>query len=234
MENENAKITQGEVVSPQPIEEMDDDAFEAYIESAKEEEEPQETKSGDAEPAENEKKPYKSFATKEELQAYQDKTIGNRLKEIREAGERERKIFSEIYDFAKKRYAKDDGMEAINLLMAERKREDAMEDIKKSLSHERRVEEITRDWEQQAEALKNIVPDFDLEKAFENPDFYKSVTMEQKTLAEAYPTLLKRQERRAIKEVGSLTNGVMGSITHDIKSMSDKEFDDYIKKIKNL
>ena len=108
MENENAKITQGEVVSPQPIEEIDDAAFEAYIESAKEEQEPSQIKSGDAEPAENEKKPYKSFATKEDLQAYQDQTIGNRLKEIREAGEEERKLFSEISDFAKKRYEKDD------------------------------------------------------------------------------------------------------------------------------
>lgn len=102
------------------------------------------------------------------------------------------------------------------------------------IGYSQRIGDIQNDWVRQSNALKQIIPDFDLEEAFANPDFYHAVVEEHKTLAEAYPLLKKKQQpRRAISEVGNLSNGVAGNIKHDVKTMSDKEFEEYIRKIKN-
>lgn len=106
--------------------------------------------------------------------------------------------------------------------------------IQDGASYSQRIGDIQNDWVRQSNALKQIIPDFDLEEAFANPDFYRAVVEEHKTLAEAYPLLTKKQQpRRAISEVGNLSNGVAGNIKHDVKTMSDKEFEEYIRKIKN-
>ena len=102
-----------------------------------------------------------------------------------------------------------------------------------SAGYSQRIGDIQNDWVRQSNALKQIIPDFDLETAFADPDFYRAVVDEHKTLAEAYPLLKKKQPRRAISEVGNLSNGVAGNIKHDVKTMSDKEFEEYIRKIKN-
>lgn len=242
---ENAKIT-GEVVSPQNIDEMNDEQFEAYIKSA-EDGEVQAGETGAAEPAgDAENKPYMSFGTKEELQEYQNQTIGGRLREIREAAERDRENISELCSLAKQRYGVSDDDEAVSMLMGELTEHNAgnvgmsveqyslmneLRAIKSEASYQRRVEDIQNEWRRQEKALQNIVPDFSLEKAFENPDFYNSVVERHMTVAEAYPIL--KRETRSISEIGNLTNGVSGYIKRDVGSMSDREFDEYIKKIKN-
>ena len=250
MENENAILNEGEVVSPQSVAQMDDDTFEAYIKSAKEAdgEVQAESISGAAEPAENDEEVYISFKTKEELQEYQNRTIGDRLREIREASEKKDERLSEVFSLAKSLYDTDSQEDAIYLLERELKEKNAqkagmtegeyalldeLKGIRSEVNYQRQVEEIKRDWERQSEAIKHIDPDFDLQAAFENPRFYQSVVGEHKSLAEAYPLLRKRTQRQAINEVGNLTNGVSGSVRHDVKSMSDKEFDEYISRIKN-
>lgn len=245
---ENAKINEGEVVSPQKIEEMDDEAFDSYIESAKKEgEEVDDAQpSGEAEPAENvEGKPYISFKTKEELQEYQDMTIGKRLKEIRESKNRATENLAEISELAKKKFNITNDRDALSMLIEELERQNAgetkeeynfkkqLEYLKNEASYQQRVENIQNDWLSQSEVLKKIVPDFDLDEAFKNSNFYKKVVIEHQSILEAYPVLKKKPVRRAISEIGNLTNGVSGSIRHDVASMSDREFDDYIKKIKN-
>lgn len=250
MENENANLEYEEVVSPQTIEEMDEEAFDAYIKSAKESDgEVQADHPGEAEPAKDnaENEPYMSFATKEELQEYQDRTIGSRLKEIRETGARERESLAQISQLAKARYETNDDFDAMARLMNELEVQQErgegspdklnvsheMQKIRGELDYQRHVEDIQNDWIRQGEALKKIVPDFDLEAAFENSEFYRRVVEGQETIAEAYPILQKKPPRRAIPEIGNSTNGVAGHISHDVKSMSDHEFDDYIKRLKN-
>ena len=247
MENQNAENQTEEVVLPQNIEEMDEEAFDAYIQSAKQEdgEVQAEPNSGEAEPAKDdeENQPYMSFMTKEELQAYQDRTIGNRLKEIREAGVREKEEFARLSQLAKERYRTDNDMEAMTRLMEElnpnppQTNISALHEIQRlrdEMNYQKQVEGIQTDWIRQGEALKKIVPDFDLESAFENPEFYRLVVEDHQSLAEAYPALQKKTGRRTISEIGNATNGVTGHINHDVKSMSDHEFDDYIKRIKNI
>lgn len=250
MENENAIIENGELVSPREIDKMNDEEFDAYIESAKEGGEVQAAEdSGDAEPAEDaEQVPYMSFNSKEELQEYQDRTIGDRLREIREAGESERRELANISELARARYGIENDADAISSLIAELEEQNASDsgmtpgeyslsrEIKalgSRLNYENKVDEIQNEWLRQSEALKRIVPNFDIEEAFRNPEFYRQVVYQHRTLAEAYPALAERPKRRTISEIGNLTNGVCGSVKHDVASMSDREFDDYIKKIKN-
>lgn len=97
----------------------------------------------------------------------------------------------------------------------------------------RRVEEIQDDWRRQGDLIKGLDPSFDLEKAFQNPDFYDAVVNGGKTVVSAYTALNVKVPRRNISEIGNLTSGVCPSVSHDINSMSDREFDDYIRKIKN-
>ena len=235
---ENAKIN-GEIVSPQNVDEMNDEQFDAYIKSAKDGE--VQAASGTAEPAEN-AGPYMSFDTKEALQEYQDKTIGNRLREIRESGER----ISGVCELAKQRYNTDSGEVALNLLKKELAEKNAGEAglslgqyelmnelraLKSETDYQRRVDEIQNEWKKEEAALKNIVPNFSLEQAFENPDFYNAVVENHMSVTEAYPLL--KSNRYDISEIGNLTSGVGGYIKRDVLSMSDSEFDDYIKKIKN-
>ncbi len=235
---ENAKIN-GEIVSPQNVDEMNDEQFDAYIKSAKDGE--VQAASGTAGPAEN-AGPYMSFDTKEALQEYQDKTIGNRLREIRESGER----ISGVCELAKQRYNTDSGEVALNLLKKELAEKNAGEAglslgqyelmnelraLKSETDYQRRVDEIQNEWKKEEAALKNIVPNFSLEQAFENPDFYNAVVENHMSVTEAYPLL--KSNRYNISEIGNLTSGVGGYIKRDVLSMSDSEFDDYIKKIKN-
>lgn len=250
MENENAILT-GEVVSPENVTEMSDEAFNAYIKTAKEGGEVQAVdESGDAAPAKTgENDAYISFKTREELQEYQDRTIGNRLREIREAGERDREELKKLEELATIRFGTQNSREAIEKLCTELQLQNSrdfgltpqdylymrnLREIRDSINYNQRVEDISNEWRRQSDALKKIVPDFDLEKAFENAEFYNLVVNGEKTLAEAYPVLNKKSPRKAITEVGNLTNGVWGHINRDVNSMSDSEFSDYINKIKSI
>lgn len=250
MEKENANYE--EVVSPQNIEEMNDEEFDAYIESAKDRDGEVQASpgSGAAEPAEKsaEDGPYMSFETKEELQEYQDRTIGRRLKEIREAGEREMRNIKGVLELAKQKYKTSDDTRAITRLFEELEEQNArreglsksgyraareLRSLKDKVNYQRRVDAIRDEWTRQGEALRKIAPDFDLEKAFENPEFYTRVVDKRQTLAEAYSAIVKKPPRRSISEIGNLKNGVAGHISHDVRSMSDAEFENYIRKIKN-
>lgn len=250
MEKENANYE--EVVSPQNIEEMNDEEFDAYIESAKDRDGEVQASpgSGAAELAEKsaEDGPYMSFETKEELQEYQDRTIGRRLKEIREAGEREMRNIKGVLELAKQKYKTSDDTRAITRLFEELEEQNArreglsksgyraareLRSLKDKVNYQRRVDAIRDEWTRQGEALRKIAPDFDLEKAFENPEFYTRVVDKRQTLAEAYSAIVKKPPRRSISEIGNLKNGVAGHISHDVRSMSDAEFENYIRKIKN-
>lgn len=241
MENENAKVNQGEIVSPQKIENMDEDTFLEYIESAKNSDvEVQDDEVSDQAESAEETKPYMSFKTKEDLQEYQNQTIGKRLKEIREAGEREKEQLSAVFDLAKARYNTNNDFEAVSRLLEELGTQNHQTSVQRQIdrvndeiNYQRRVDDIKNDWIRQGEALEKIVPDFDLEEAFQNPDFYNCVVNRNMTIAEAYPVLKKKVSRKNISEIGNLSGGIAGHISHDVKSMSEKEFDDYIKKIKN-
>ena len=252
MENENAELNYEEVVSPQSIEEMNDEAFEAYIESAKNSDGEVQAvhDSGTAEPADNcaENGPYMSFETKEDLQEYQNQTIGRRLREIREAGEREMQNIKGVLELAKAKYKTSDNTHALSRLFEDLEEQNArreglsrreyqtareLRSLKDEVNYQRRVDAIQDEWTRQGEALKKIVPGFNLEKAFENPEFYTRVVDRRQSLAEAYSAIVKNPPRRSISEIGNLKNGVAGHINHDVRSMSDREFEDYIKKIKN-
>jgi len=227
----NANQTE-EVVQPQDVEQMDQESFEAYIESVKNADgEVQTVQSGTTEPAED--KPYMSFATREELQAFQNQTIGNRLREIREAEEERKREFDSLLQFAKNRYQTTEDGDAIARMMQElTQNEQEVKMQQQQISQ--KAEAIQADWLRQAEAIRERIPEFDLERAFLNPAFYKKVVEERASIAEAYLfTKEKTPPERSIREVGNSPGGIGGRVNTDVGTMSDDEFDAYIRKIKN-
>lgn len=223
---------EGEAVQPQGIESMDAEAFEAYIESVKNQDgEVQASQSGSAEPADN--APYMTFATKEDLQDYQNKTIGKRLQEIREHAEEEQKKYGDLLQLAQSRYQTSDEETALERLSAELKNNYEGHKMQDSHALEQMAEDIQEDWERQASALHKLVPDFNLVDAFFNPEFYRKVVDEHASIAEAYLSIQKKEmPQRTIREVGNVTNGISGKVNTDVNSMSDREFEEYIQKIR--
>lgn len=139
----------------------------------------------------------------------------------------------ELLDMAKKVYGIEDENELAKLVERDLEEFSDENDFSKADDYNPRVEEIQNDWLRQGKVLESVIPGFKLEEAFANPDFVRCVAEENKTLIEAYAEIMKKRPRRAISEVGNLSNGIGGNIRHDVKSMSDSEFDEYIKKIKN-
>ena len=111
--------------------------------------------------------------------------------------------------------------------------ENQFSDNQTQADFDRRVEEIQRRWELEGDMIKGVDPDFDLARAFENPEFYDRIVNQHETVMGAYTATYAKMPRRNISEVGNFTNGVCPSANHDIETMSDREFDDYIRKIKN-
>ena len=106
-------------------------------------------------------------------------------------------------------------------------------DLSQQAEYERRIEAIQSEWKRQGDMIKQLDSTFDIEEAFENPEFYDLVVNKGNSVTEAYSEVYAKRPRRSISEIGNLTNGVCPSANHDIKSMSDREFEEYIRKIKN-
>lgn len=257
--------------------EMTDEEFSEYIESAKNgevqaangvaaDDQEENRAENPAENLQNEEKPepYMQFATEEELQAYQDKTIGNRLRELREqyapAKEKLEQVFSVVKDF----YAIEDQEEALKTLLADLQAQSAekkgmpVEEMirqqemerdalayrnqqKAEREQQKAVSKIYTDWERQAEHLRGILPDFDLNNAFQNPEFYQKVVEGGYSLSEAYMAVerskpspqQKTAARRPIQEAGAQNTAVAGKIRQDVGTMTDGEFLSYIRRIQN-
>lgn len=214
--------------------EMSEEAFREYIESAKNGEvqaagstdslqkerqdaqaaadgQKEENGENPTESLQNEEKPepFMQFATEAELQAYQDKTIGNRIRQLREQYAPAKEKLEQVFSVAKDFYAIEDQEEALKTLLTDLQAQSAdkkgmpVEEMIRQQTLERdamayrkqqraeqeqkqAVSQIYTDWERQAGHLRQIVPDFDLKTAFQNSEFYKKVVGGGYSLSEAY------------------------------------------------
>ena len=275
-ETESGQEPEAEVVSLPNIEDMTDEEFEEYIASAKDGEvqaeaaadsrsvaevEQEKTPAIEQNQSEDTKKPFMQFATQEELQQYQDKTIGKRIAQMREKYAPYKERSDRLAEIARSFYGTEDAEAAVENLMNDLTEQNAnkagqtLEQYERNLRLERdakayrdqqkqqeETERIQQEWTRQTERLKQIVPEFDMKTALENPDFYQKVVQEGYSLIEAYMLTNRKAEkanvqtapprvRRAIQEVGAQKNGIGGNIKQDVKSMSDQQFDDYIRQI---
>lgn len=266
---------------------MSDEAFQQYIESAKNGEvqaanrtadgkaagaaadgQGSESDTGKTEsgPTQTEEKPepFMQFATAADLQAYQDKTIGNRLRQLREQYAPAKEKLEQVFSVVKEFYAMEDQEEALKTLLADLQAQsaekkgvpveemirqqalerDAMAYRKQQRAEQEQKQAVTQiytDWERQAEHLRQIVPDFDLKTAFQNPEFYQKVVEGGYSLSEAYMAVEKSRPkpkpqaaaRRPIQEAGAQNTAVAGKIRQDVGAMTDSEFLSYIRRIQN-
>lgn len=93
---------------------------------------------------------------------------------------------------------------------------------------------IIDQWLKEEAELKKSVPNFSLQQAFGNPQFKKLVITDGLSIADAYAKMNpeKEAEPPALDEIGRSASGAgNGASEHDIDSMSDEEFNKYIKRI---
>ena len=109
---------------------------------------------------------------------------------------------------------------------------------KQQEAFDKKVEDIRAQWQKDAEAMREIVPDFDFEQAMQNRDFYERI-MSGLSIPLAYIAVNYMQaqapqnKRRTIIQNGQSTANANGSPELNIAGMSDEDFDKYLKKIKN-
>lgn len=254
------------------VEKMSDEEFDSYINSAKngspvrevqakrEDSEKKDTsaaeKTGAAEPAESENKPFKVFNTQSEYQSEFDRIIGERLKKNRESMETLEGLKQLSLNF----YGTDNGDTAIGQLMEDlqaqnaEKRGVSVDDYKRQMedsidaqryrdeqqrkaSEKQQIADIQSRWQKEAEDLKEIVPDFDFAAAMRNKTFYDSI-VNGKSVSNAYlaanraaPAPAVKQPRKVIEQNGNMKNAGIGKVTMNVDTMSDDEFEKYIDRI---
>lgn len=89
-------------------------------------------------------------------------------------------------------------------------------------------------WQRDAKEIRHLVPEFDLNEAIKNPEFYDALA-QGKSVFEAYALINKTQEpepRREIYQNGQRARrGTGGSVVNPAK-MSREDFKKYIERIK--
>ncbi len=246
-----------EVVSPQ---EFSDEEFDDYIDGVKngtevptrEEANPQAEE--EEEKQEEEKhEPYRSFETEEEFRGFVQKVISDRFRNSKEAeyedlGRKAQVIFggespkeglnNMLTEFGKQK-AEEIGIEPEEYERDMRDRADAeayRRQIAEAAEREKAVASIQNEWIKDSENLKKAVPDFDFAKAMEN-DKFRELVLGGASVSAAYITLMHTspQEgaaKKVIREVGASSPGVRESEKQAPMSMTDAEFDRYIKSIR--
>lgn len=259
--NDGANNENEEVTTPQ-IDEMSDEDFESYINSAQNgdfgEVQAESYNTGIAEPAGSDEKsePFRVFNTQEEYQGVIDGIMGERLKKTRESMNTLEGLKQQALTF----YGADDGdtalaqlIEDLQMQNAERKGvsiEDYMQQSQDSIDaqkyrneqsrkmyEQQRIADIQQRWKTESEELKRIVPDFDFVKAMANNEFYDSI-VNGMSVSNAYlnvnmpNTAAMSKKRRGILQNGNMKGGSTGRVEANPAAMTDKDFAKYIERIK--
>lgn len=213
---------------------------------------------GTAEPAdvENEKskaEPFKVFGTQEEYQSNIDKIIGERLKKSRESVETLEGLKSQALSF----YGGEDADVALMQLIEDLQSQNAekqgvsIESYKKQMQdsidaqryreeqsrqsdEQQKIVEIQSRWQRESEELKAAIPDFDFNKAMTNKTFYESI-VKGMSVGTAYLAANKetvKPKRREISQNGSSKGSGVGKVEANPASMSDKDFAEYINRLR--
>lgn len=247
----------GEAVPPQGEQnsnDMTDEEFDQYVEELKKgnvrKEEPAVTQPTEVQ----EDEPFRSFQTEEDFQQFMDKTVGKRLHGSKVIEEK----YNAIIDSVRGLYPDQNPEDAISKMVADAKRQAAeesgktVEEIEEENSlradaeayrqikrqeqeKNQRMDDIQKKWEQEEAQMKQVIPDFDFEKAMENEVFKSAILDEKLSISTAYLKALngapvqKKKERVFEIASGSGRGVEMGRV--DPTQMNDKDFDKYIRGI---
>lgn len=257
---EVAEATQGVVTEPpKDIEEMSDDEFESYINSAQDDfdEMQNENNTGDAVPADvSRNEPFKVFKTQEDYQGEFDRIIGERLKKSRESMETLEGLKQHALNF----YDASDGDSALRQLVDDLQQQNAekhgmsVEDYERQmrdsidaqkyrneqgrkLYEQQRIADIQQRWRAESAELKKIVPAFDFGAAMQDKTFYENI-VDGKSVSNAYLAANRNtsapsaKTRRVIQQNGNTRGGSAGVVEANPAAMSDRDFANYIDRLK--
>ena len=189
--------------------------------------------------------PYKSFETQEEYQSFMDKVIGERIKNTKAkqekyegfgrramgsyGGEDEQEALERLLDDAEEQAALSSGKSREEYLKEQSYRQDALmyrRQIAEKEARENALKAIQDRWLEEEAQLKAVIPDFDLTRAMQNPEF-KALVTKGVSVSAAYIKLTSRpkpQERQTISEIGARTGQVSSKGATDYQDLSDEEF----------
>lgn len=211
--------------------------------------------------SESENMPFKSFATEEEYNAdrqnFFNEHIGNRLKGARENSD----LLNRLKELAEDYYgdtedpikALTEDLENQNAARAGTSRERYVEmgnDRRDALAYreqQRQMQEeankrndIISKWKTAEERLKQSVPDFDFNKAMENPEFHDMI-MKGADVGEAYYAVklaqlensASKNTRQPFTQNAQMKGTKPGSGVNNAMSMNDSDFRKYLNNIMN-
>ncbi|MCI8404702.1 MAG: hypothetical protein HFE49_07340 [Clostridia bacterium] len=211
---------------------------------------------GDAVPADAAKaEPFKVFSTQEEYQSVIDGIIGERLKKSREGMETLEGLKQHALNF----YGIDDGDAAIcqliddlqyqnaekNGVSVDKYRQQMQDSIDaqkyrneqgKQMYRQMRIADIQQRWQNEANELKKIVPDFNFAKAMANNTFYENI-VNGSSVSNAYLAANSAKadggrQRRAIAQNGNMRGSSPGKVEANPATMTDNDFKRYIERIR--
>lgn len=249
-----------EVAHPQgnlDVSEMTDEQFLEYIDRARdgsteENNIVQEEAPSGAENASggNEPEPFMVFNSQEDYQNHFNERLDKRFKNVKQNRELEevlqvaRGLYDTDDDGALLRRVKQDMLNAAAAsegkapeeLQGEIELKQKAAAFDKMREAEDGKNRIVEKWNEESERLKQQIPEFDLEKALENPDFYKGI-VSGKSVAESYISAFlgnkKQSPIRTITQNAASTTGP-SSARRDPSQLSDEDFMKYIKKITEI
>lgn len=230
------------------VDEMEDGEFLEYLNRVKDGEKPFEENSGTEaqnsadENKEENKEPFIKFNTQEEYQQDFNSKFSKRHKDFKGVLDVGHEVYgkdlsdSELLEKIKSDMvaaAANNNGKTTEEFQSELELKQKAEAYDRLMKGENDKKEVVNRWMSEAESLKSIHPDFDFEKALENPQFMESLT-QGKSVAESFISSMlnkKQAPMRAIKQNASqLSSG--STARRDPAQMSDAEFDKYINGIK--
>lgn len=246
---QDTSVNGQDVAHLQDVDNMSDEEFMEYLASVSDGEKPMEEQREEPAPEEKaapEKKPYKSFDTKEAYQEEFNKHFSKRHKNHKEmeevlalaresfGGGDDRTVLSRLKQDLIKNAAEEHGKTAAEYEEdIELRRKASLYDEMEKEQEERK--QIMNRWIEDSEKIKAVNPDFDLEEALKNPEFRENLVSKGMSVAEAAYALLngakpQAPKRNILQNASSQTGS--STVRRDPSQMSDSEFRNYIAGIK--
>ena len=183
-----------------------------------------------------------------------DAIIGKRLKEKREAQGISDELIREALDF----YDTDDKSEVIRLLIEDMRMQNAQKlgmekadytEMRSTQDKAKKYDEITQReaqkqkktqefidrWTRESEEIKEIVPDFDFDRAMSTNKVFREAILSGKSVQTAYLLSSRQTEkpkRQTVKQNAQTAPRATAKADFNPSTASEKEFREYIRRIK--
>ena len=206
--------------------------------------------------------PFKTFATEKEYQAEIDRIFSKRHKDYKDKNDRIDYFQNALKRFYGTDSV-DDALKAFDAQVLESEAERrgmSTDDVATMHELERKanaydeqmaqrdaIEAVRARLAEEEQSIRETDPDFDLNKAYEQSADFKRVLNDTGSVYRAYLSIDKTahqppatpqkqppaKQQRTFRETGSMRQSAAGRVETDVSKLSDKDFEDYIKKIKD-